>query len=322
MKKIITIIILMFILTLNVEAASNPYGKMQTLYGATTIRCTWYAWQQAYEKSGVALPGWGNAQTWYASAKKSGYSVGKIAKPNSIAVWSSDDGYGHVAYVVSVNGDTMITNEGGIIDTIDIPCLDNPDMTCGSKNVAYNGDGTMDGLIRPTESDELIGYIYLDNAPKSNSSKIETPKTDSKTQTVLKSNNNYLKNLNISNIEFDFNKEVLNYEFEVDYDFRFITIKSEPEDSLSVVTGNGDKVLKEGENNFKIKVLAQDNSTREYTVIIKRKEKILEDKKETKVEIKDVTKENSFDKLVIIGISTAIFCIIIFMLIKNKKKNI
>ena len=91
--------------TLSVNAATNPYGKYQDLYGVKTVRCTWYAWEQAYTNAGVALPGWGNAQTWYNSAAMAGYSVGKEAKANSIAVWSSSDGYGHVAYVVSVDAD-------------------------------------------------------------------------------------------------------------------------------------------------------------------------------------------------------------------------
>ena len=97
MKKFNLLFIVCIILFVpNVYAASNPYGKYQELYNIKTVRCTWYAWQQAYENTGVALPGWGNAQTWYNSAKQAGYSVGREAKANSIAVWSSSDGYGHV----------------------------------------------------------------------------------------------------------------------------------------------------------------------------------------------------------------------------------
>ena len=65
LKKLFLIIFITFSFTSLVNAASNPYGKYQSLYGITTVRCTWYAWQEAYEHTGVALPGWENAQTWY-----------------------------------------------------------------------------------------------------------------------------------------------------------------------------------------------------------------------------------------------------------------
>ena len=134
---------------LSVNAATNPYGKYQDLYGVKTVRCTWYAWEQAYTNAGIALPGWGNAQTWYNSAAMAGYSVGKEARANSIAVWSSSDSYGHVAYVVSVDesGEYMTVNEGGI------PTEENEGIVIGSK--------------LSTSASNLIGFIYLSDAPKS-----------------------------------------------------------------------------------------------------------------------------------------------------------
>lgn len=42
--------------SMTASAASNPFGKWQTINGVTTIRCTYYAWQQAYDNTGVALP--------------------------------------------------------------------------------------------------------------------------------------------------------------------------------------------------------------------------------------------------------------------------
>ena len=108
MKKTISIILclIFFIIQLNfyAVAASNPYGQWQTIGGITTIRCTYYAWQQAYDNLGVALPQWGNAINWYNNAKLDGYSTGTTPKAKSIAVWSTANGYGHVGYVVSVSG--------------------------------------------------------------------------------------------------------------------------------------------------------------------------------------------------------------------------
>lgn len=136
------------------NAVTNPYGKWQTISGVTTVRCTYYAWQQAYDNTGVALPNFGNAKNWYSSAKNAGYSVGSTAKAKSIAVWTNS-GYGHVGYVVSVNGSKMTVNEGGMTNT---------------DGSAYNGDGIINGSTCNStvgsnkssySSSVLVGFIYL-----------------------------------------------------------------------------------------------------------------------------------------------------------------
>ena len=152
MKKILIFIALFFSIITTAIAATNPYGKYQDLYGVTTIRCIWYAWQQAYDNLGVALPGWGNAQTWYNLAAQAGFSVGAEAKGNLFDVWVSSDAYGHVAYVVSVDSDKeyMTVNEGGMPDAIDT-------------------EGIINGSRKSTSAANLIGFIYLNDAPKKNS---------------------------------------------------------------------------------------------------------------------------------------------------------
>ena len=145
MKKILIFIALFFSIITTAIAATNPYGKYQDLYGVTTIRCAWYAWQQAYDNLGVALPGWGNAQTWYNLAAQAGFSVGQVAKANSIAVWSSSDAYGHVAYVVSVDSDGvyMTVNEGGMPDAVD-------------------SEGIIIGSRKSTSAANLIGFYLFE----------------------------------------------------------------------------------------------------------------------------------------------------------------
>ena len=64
LSLVIALLLLPFFGT-RVQAATNPYGKYQDVDGDgySEIRCTWYAWQKAYDVCGVALPGWGNAKT-------------------------------------------------------------------------------------------------------------------------------------------------------------------------------------------------------------------------------------------------------------------
>ena len=132
-------------------AVQNVYPKWQTIDGVTTIRCTYYAWQEAYERTGVALPNFGNGGSWYNAAKNAGYDVGTEARANSIAVYRGST-YGHVAYVVSVDGDKMTLNQGGISGVsgaVDGVLLGNKASTkIGSKQWS-------------SSQNTLYGFIYL-----------------------------------------------------------------------------------------------------------------------------------------------------------------
>ena len=67
MKKAIHALLgiaLTFTFILGVSAAAeNPYPTSQDTNGdgLRCVPCTWYAWQQAYDNTSVALPNWGNA---------------------------------------------------------------------------------------------------------------------------------------------------------------------------------------------------------------------------------------------------------------------
>ena len=295
---ILTICFLSF--TLSVNAATNPYGKYQDLYGVKTVRCTWYAWEQAYTNAGVALPGWGNAQTWYNSAAMAGYSVGKEAAANSIAVWSSSDSYGHVAYVVSVDesGEYMTVNEGGI------PTEENEGIVIGSK--------------LSTNASNLIGFIYLSDAPKSSEG---STSSSNNSESKNKSSNNNLSNLEIDMADFKFNPEITEYNLEVNYDTKIITIRAMAEDTTAIVTGAGEKALKVGENNYRIVITAEDGTTKEYKISITRNAKVSDEEKETVIETEKEDKFNN--KILIVGvfIIVILFILGIILLIRYRKNK-
>lgn len=167
----------------SVKAETNPYSKMQTINSVTTVSCTWFAWQQAYEKLGVELPRWGNAVNWYERASDKGYKVGSIAKPNSIAVWkNSSNIYGHVAYVVSVNNNSMIINEGGITTT------EYDNTTNETKIIPFNGDGiyynnVVSLSLNRSETSTFLGFIYLANEDILSLNEIE--KKDNSKQEIM-----------------------------------------------------------------------------------------------------------------------------------------
>ncbi len=133
------------------SAATNPYPTIQYVGGVATLPCTNYAWQQTYDRLGIALPAWGNAINWYNNAANAGYSVGSTPRANSIAVWSMEPMHslGHVAFVTAVNGSNMTINESGRIDRPE-------------TNGIVNGQ-VVSSVVGTTcfEGRYLIGFIYL-----------------------------------------------------------------------------------------------------------------------------------------------------------------
>lgn len=98
--------------------------------------CTWWVAQRR------AVPWLGNAQEWYGAARGMGYAVGAAPLPGAILVrrsasWS---GYGHVAYVESVEGERFTVSEMNI-------------RAVGELTVR-----TYDMTIDPPPG--LIGFIY------------------------------------------------------------------------------------------------------------------------------------------------------------------
>ena len=298
-KNFLLILICFLSFTLSVNAATNPYGKYQDLYGVKTVRCTWYAWEQAYTNAGVALPGWGNAQTWYNSAAMAGYSVGKEARANSIAVWSSSDSYGHVAYVVSVDesGEYMTVNEGGI------PTEENEGIVIGSK--------------LSTSTSNLIGFIYLSDAPKSSGG---STSSSNNSESKNKSSNNNLSSMEIDIEGFTFNPEITEYNLEVPYNTKIISIKAISESDRAVVTGAGEKALKVGENNYRIVITAEDGTTKEYKISITRNAKVSDEEKETVIETEKEVKFNNNILIVGVFIIVIAFALVVILLIKHKRK--
>ncbi len=67
--------------------------------------CTWWVAQRR------AVTWLGNAIEWYDNAAAQGYAVGKQPLPGAILVRGGAGGYGHVAYVESVDGTTFTVSE-------------------------------------------------------------------------------------------------------------------------------------------------------------------------------------------------------------------
>lgn len=334
MKKI-RLLVVVFILavlfgTTNVYA-KNPYKQKFNFNGNMLTNCTWYAWQQALDKTGVSLPGWGNAATWYESAKKAGFEVGSAPRAKSIVVWSwynNGKNLGHVGYVERVSGNKIYVWDS--------------DSTCYDQNYAPFKECLANSVSEDTEREcyknakiiaceesasywnspgDLIGYIYLDKVPTTpTTKKVTTTKKVSATTTTLptKSNNAYLKDIILSVGNITFKKDIFEYSFDVDNKVAHLTIEALAEDDLATVEYPQDPDLKEGENKLEIKVTAEDNSSLVYTVTVNRLAKaIMENTVENKSE-----KQTKDNLLLICVVSAIVLVSLIIILIVIKLKNI
>jgi hypothetical protein len=115
--------------------------------------CTWWVAQRR------AVTWLGNGGEWYANAKAQGYAVGNLPLPGSILVRGSSayNGYGHVAYVESVDGTQFTVSEMNV------------------SGLGQLTTRTYDIVSNPPPS--MIGFVYWRFGPESTEAKIETPTT-------------------------------------------------------------------------------------------------------------------------------------------------
>lgn len=73
--------------------------------------CVWWTWKEAKDIWGQSLPWCTNAKTWADKARQYGWPVNTTPAPNTICVNSTYGGYGHVAWVESVDGSYVNVSE-------------------------------------------------------------------------------------------------------------------------------------------------------------------------------------------------------------------
>ena len=103
-----------------------------------------------------------------------------------------------------------------------------------------------------------------------------TPKPETPPAPVTKSSEARLKNFGINPSQYDFsgfskNTSKESWSAEVPNDISEVEVYASPKDNKAKVEGTGKVSLKEGDNTVKVKVTAEDGTTKTYTLTIKRK---------------------------------------------------
>ena len=184
------------------------------------------------------------------------------------------------------------------IELTSIKALSGFDLTEGKKIVLYKSTGVSSGTkvlelkfknkslsINETTTIKFSNIVASDGdkdiSATNVSKKIKLVEKESnindqpeiETEPEIKeSNNNYLSEIKISKGIINFNKEVLTYDIIVDYQTKNIIIEAFSEDEKAKIFGPGKYGLNLGNNTVKIKVIAEDESERTYTLNINREE--------------------------------------------------
>ncbi len=124
-------------------------------------------------------------------------------------------------------------------------------------------------LISCTISHNFVYARFADYSDED--AKIETEKIlqeQKQNYNVIKSSNNYLKNLKVKDYEIvpNFDKQIINYEIKEEVTADEIQIQAEKDDEKASISGDGNITLNSGENNITIDVIAENGTVRSYYI--------------------------------------------------------
>ena len=161
---------------------------------------------------------------------------------------TSNSGSGNYFMNIDLNGNAISTAA-----TVKIKGLKNCSTTLKISNASLNGtNGLEDRNLTFTSGTIVVG--------------------NSSSGTTTKSNDNTLKALTVNKgtLSPAFNKNTTEYTVEVAEDVTSITISATPNHSKATATGDGTKTLEKGNNVYTIRVKAEDGTTKDYKVTVKR----------------------------------------------------
>lgn len=319
---------LIFIILINITIVyANPYNNKETVNDIEVISSTWYIWERINTNYGIKLPNWGSPDKWLNQAKKSGYKTNTTPKKNSIVIWKKD-GVTYAGLVWQINTDSIVVKTASQTELRQIcapkkegRCNENnvcfyyndseSELVCTEKYVAVNQTGIVLNRSLNLKTDNIVGYIYLDekinnstgsntsdnnksnsnqNTNKTNNSKENNNSNASSTNSSnssSKTNNSKkvskLKNLNVENYNLNFQEDKDTYTLKVANEIDKVNILAEG-DKNSIITGLGSKNLEIGSNKYEILVTTKDKEDKIYNIEIIRESMSTENKEDEELE--------------------------------------
>ena len=136
-----------------------------------------------------------------------------------------------------------------------------------SIDVSKEENQKVSGLVKDAKlafGDNTFSIKVTSESGNTNTYKIVVNRADNR------SNNAFLGSITIDNGKLNFDRNVFMYDVRVLNEVTTINVVASPEDSKAKVEIDSPKSLKEGDNKVVIKVTAENGSTQEYTINVKR----------------------------------------------------
>lgn len=190
----------------------------------------------------------GNAKKYKIIVKK----VEPLSSDNSLVLITLDKG------VLTPNFSSDVTSYTAIVNKEEVTI----DAISSHPKATINGTGTKKlnygknefNIVVTAEDGTVKNYLIVINRPDT------------------RNENAYLKELTINGEDIGFEKDIVEYSYTVKSNVVDLEIKAIPELETSSVTITGDKNLKVGENEVIIKVTAEDETVKEYKIIVIKEE--------------------------------------------------
>lgn len=283
-------VILSVLLPINVKALS----------GSVSISCN-NSSIEVGSNTTCTISGYSDSEISALSASLTSSGSISISNINTSSIWQGNGGDGNIQLYTDSN------KSGGFsIATFTIT-----GNSIGSGNINLNSVKFTDASF---SEDSISGssititvkekYVPKPDPTPSNpgntsSNNQTTVTTNPSTPEATKSNDASLKNITISNVNFEFSKDKLEYDIEVSNSIEKIEINAEANNDKAKVTIPSDLSLKLGNNTFIIEVEAEDGTKKEYKINIKRLERVLSSNTNlSKLEIKGYNIKFNKDKYI------------------------
>lgn len=283
-------VILSVLLPINVKALS----------GSVSISCN-NSSIEVGSNTTCTISGYSDSEISALSASLTSSGSISISNINTSSIWQGNGGDGNIQLYTDSN------KSGGFsIATFTIT-----GNSIGSGNINLNSVKFTDASFSENSisGSSITITVKEKYVPKPDPTPSNPGNTSSNNQTTVitnpstpeatKSNDASLKNITISNVNFEFSKDKLEYDIEVSNSIEKIEINAEVNNDKAKVTIPSDLSLKLGNNTFIIEVEAEDGTKKEYKINIKRLERVLSSNTNlSKLEIKGYNIKFNKDKYI------------------------
>ena len=263
MKKKLLILLIIMLLPI----------KLFALSGSISISCPTTTLEQN-KTYNCSIKGYTSEEISALTAKLSSSSNLTISNIQTASIWQGNGTGGSIDLYTDSN-----KNGNFNIATFNIKLTDKSNSSLTVNSIRFSDANFKDHIIVSKTLSFSVKQEVTTTKKSTTTTKSVTTTTTKEKETTSnedkKDNNSKLKELNIANINFNFDSNKTNFQVNASNDVKEVFITAKAESNKAKVEYASSLKLNIGENKIIVKVIAEDGSTREYKVIINKLERKL-----------------------------------------------